>query len=309
MTKNKTLVTGASGFIGSSLVNMLAECSEVVGTSRTPRGDHLVKAPDLNDISTWSSLLADVSVVVHCAGRAHVLSDDPVAAENKFEHANIKYTEELAKLAIKNKVKRFIFFSSIGVYGTVEDGVVIDEDTALRPEELYAKSKYEAECILKRMFLDSELDLIIIRPPLVYSSNAPGNFKRLIKLSKSPIPNVFVSVKNKRTMLSLTNLLDFIKCIVFYKSSVSGEFVVCDDESVSTSNMINYIRKGAGVNYGKFYIPKSIIKTLFFLIGKKKLYIKMLGDLEVSNSKVKKAFGWKPIESAERALLSVGSEV
>ena len=92
MTKNKTLVTGASGFIGSSLVNMLAECSEVVGTSRTSSGGHLVKAPDLNDISTWSSLLSDVSVVVHCAGRAHVLSDDPLTAEKKFEYANIKYT-------------------------------------------------------------------------------------------------------------------------------------------------------------------------------------------------------------------------
>lgn len=302
------LVTGASGFIGNNLIKHLeSQGHNVKGLSRNPSAN-LIKLPCYKDKNSWCRLLQGVNSIVHCAGRAHIINDTSNDPLKEFRQVNVADTISLAKLAIEARVERFIFFSSLGVLGSETDKVPLDENSPYNPAYDYAVSKVEAEKALRCLFKGTCVQLVIIRPPLVYSEHAPGNFARLIKLAKSGIPLPFRGVHNRRSLVSITNLVEFTELCCTHKDAASEDFVVCDDEVITTSEIIECLRVGMSKNKMTFYFPDFLLSYFFRIIGKIALYNKVFGSLEVSNIKAKKLLGWSPNESTYIGLKKVGGK-
>jgi nucleoside-diphosphate-sugar epimerase len=304
------LLTGAKGFIGSEIYKSLSSSHQITGTTRSKK-DHLpyVELKSNDSIEKFEALSQGIDTIIHCAGRAHVLSDDLSKASQLFKEANIEYSVKLAEAAKKLGVKRFIYFSSIGVFGNGSSNVLIDETNKPSPTALYAKSKLEAENAIKSILVGTNVDLVIVRPPLVYAAQAPGNFERLVKISKLPIPLLFTRIQNRRSMVSLNNMVHFIKHIVNFEHKINDVFIVCDNESISTNTMIKTMRIGMNKTNLSVKIPQGFIILIFRILGKQELYNKVFGDFMLSNHRAKEKLGWSPKESAYDALENIGKKL
>lgn len=305
----KILVTGASGFIGQALCQALvARGDHVVGLVRSGQCDvpgmSVVQA-DLEDENALRLALEGVECVVHLAGRAHLLADtatDPLA---EFLKVNRDATLRLADLAKAAGVKRFVFMSSIGVNGAHTASQAFSETSPVAPHADYATSKLEAEQGLKAQMDGGPVELVIIRPPLVYAAHAPGNFRRLIKLVSTGLPLPFGLVKNQRTMVSLRNLVDFILLSIRHPDAANQLYLVADNESVSTREMVEFLAEGMSRRCINLPIPPSVLGLGLSVLGKGSLATQLCGSLMVSNSKAR-ALGWEPKESARTALVAAG---
>ncbi|RUO26257.1 hypothetical protein CWE09_05960 [Aliidiomarina minuta] len=295
----KVLITGANGFIGSKLCKSVSgEKYEVVPATRAQVGS-------IGQDTDWYQLLQGVDQVIHLAARAHAKHRPKGERLDWFREVNTAGTLSLAKQAIEAGVKRFIFFSTIGVSGdgSSSDGSdVIDEKSKIEPANDYALSKYEAECGLISVFESSECELLIIRPPLVYGADAPGNFRKLLQLADSPLPLPFAKVDNSRSMLSIENLSDFVIRILQTQESHAGTYVLADDETVSMAEIIEALREGLGRSNNNSAVAPGLIKTGAQLTGKAAMYQQLCGNLVISNKKAKATFDWQPPLSASEAL-------
>lgn len=310
--RNRVLVTGSSGFIGKALTkSFLEDECLVIGASRQngivhKKFRHFPIASLKNDID-WSSALDTVDMVIHTAGRAHVLRDKASVPLEEFMEINCDASVKLAEQAIKAGVKRFIFISSIGVNGEyTKEHEPFTELQVENPIADYAISKHKAEKELINIVEETQMELVIIRPTLVYDVDAPGNFERLLKLSNSSIPLPFYGVSNKRSLVYLHNLVDFIKCCSSHEKAAGETFLISDGNSVSTAEMVGLLRKGMGKKKNMFYIPKSLTKLGALILNKRKVYIQLFGNLEVDIEKAKSLLNWKPKRSSSEALLYVG---
>ncbi|WP_408698867.1 NAD-dependent epimerase/dehydratase family protein, partial [Acinetobacter baumannii] len=252
--------------------------------------------------------LDDIHVIIHLAGRAHILNEKVKDPLQEFRKVNVEGTLELAKQALENKVKRFIFISSIGVNGSSTNGKAFSEQDVPQPHADYAVSKLEAELALQKLFEGTETELVIIRPPLVYAAHAPGNFARLLKLASTNIPLPFIGVNNKRTFVALENLVNFIECCITHPLAKNELFLIADTESLSTKQLVTYLRQGMQKKANLIYIPHFVMKLGALGIGKIKLYEQLFGSLEVDSSKARTLLGWQPPLSAVSAIQKAGNE-
>ena len=304
----KFIITGASGFIGNALARYLEEQKhEVIKLTRSPIGSQ-VKLPDIKNDVIWSTLLKEIDVFIHLAGRAHILDDKVDNPLAEFRKVNVDWTIELAKLVLSSGVKRFVYFSSLGVLGPESLDKPLTEKSPYNPSYDYALSKLEAEEKLTELFADSGKDLVIIRPPLVYSHEAPGNFGRLLSLANSVIPFPFSGVDNRRSLISLNNLVHFTELCCKHPKAANQAFVISDDEVVTTGEIIKQLRQGMNNKVPVLYFPKSILTLMFKVTGLSGIYKKVFGSLEVSNEKAKTLLGWKPVESTYDSLITVGQK-
>ncbi|MCC2606136.1 NAD-dependent epimerase/dehydratase family protein [Planctobacterium marinum] len=304
----KIILTGASGFIGSKLFDSLKEAHEVIGTSRAP-SKSLSKSPENSDLDGWVKLMNGADAVIHCAGRAHILNDKAPDPLQEFREANVEFTECLVDAALKANVKRFIFFSSIGVMGDCSLGKPLKESDDLNPTMLYAISKREAEDLLKAKCQNTSMEFVIVRPPLVYDDDAPGNFARLIKIANTSVPWVFAAIKNKRTMVYRYNLVSLVHTLINHPAAANETFFAADDGFISTSEIIENLRLGMNRSPLIFpLLPSVILKHLFKIIGKEAMYHKLFSDFEVSNEKAKQLLNWSPVYSAHEALRETGRQ-
>jgi nucleoside-diphosphate-sugar epimerase len=249
-----------------------------------------------------------VDVVVHLAARAHVLQEgvaDPLA---EFRRVNVDGALSLARQSIANGVKRFIFISSIGVNGGFTSGQAFTENSPEAPHADYAQSKQEAERALKTLAEGSGMELVVIRPPLVYAANAPGNFRRLLKLVASGLPMPFGSVNNRRTMVALPNLVDFINACIQHPAAANETFLVSDSQSISTGEMARLLSQGMGKTTMLLPVPDALMKWTAKLAGKSNLYVQLCCSLEVDNAKARRLLNWQPPLTAQAALVQVGSQ-
>jgi nucleoside-diphosphate-sugar epimerase len=302
------LVTGASGFIGAHLTDYLDEQGHFVKGLSRKLSDVLIKMPSYDDRVGWRNLLQGTDLIVHCAGRAHIVNDTTLDPLKEFRQVNANDTLSLAKHALDAGVGRFVFFSSLGVFGSQTTSVPINESSTYNPTYDYAISKVEAEIALKDFFDGTDVELVIIRPPLVYAEHAPGNFERLIKLANSDIPLPFSGVKNRRSLISLDNLVEFTELCCTHKSAANEDFVVCDNDILTTSEIIENLRIGMNKKGMTFYLPESFLKFLFSIIGKGTLYNKVFGSLEVSNNKAKELLNWTPKGNSFDSLKKTGEK-
>ncbi len=284
------LVTGASGFIGSNLIDALDKAKlPVVPVGRATGGFDF--CCDFSKEFDLSSILSEVDSVIHLAAVAHVKATD--IEEQLIYKVNVESTVELARQAAASGVRRFIFLSSIGVCGSssLTPFKIGMKDS---PHDLYSESKKDAEHRLKEVAAETGLELVIVRPTLVYGDGAPGNFSKLIKMVASGIPLPFSGIHNSRSFISVFNLVDFLVLCVQHSAAAGETFFVADAENISTAEFMEEICKALGCPCRLFYLPSSIVLFLFSFIGKKGLYNKMFGDLEGDISHAIKMLDWVP---------------
>lgn len=304
---SKVLITGATGFIGKALLTKLManpHYSLVIAVRRLVSSISQVEQviiPDLTQSIDWHNALTDVTTVVHLAGRAHVLKEtasDPLAV---FREVNVTATLELAKQALTAGVKRFIFISSIGVNGNRNTQAFTEQDVP-NPEADYARSKLEAEEALRALTKDTAMELVIIRPPLVYGVGVQANFYSLIKWVDRSIPLPLGLVKNNRSFVALDNLLDFILICMEHPKAANQLFLVADKEQVSTPELLTLVAKAMGKKSCLLPVPVGLLKTLASLLGKKNMAIQLCDSLTIDTHKAQQLLAWQPPVSLTEAI-------
>lgn len=309
------LLTGATGFVGRSLVKLFSEKTSfnVVAISRVAQYELLPKVryvniPNIETHNDWGHITAGCDVIVHLAGRAHVLQDSSTDPLAEFRAVNVHATLTLARQAMLAGVKRFIFISSIGVNGSHTTGEPFDEKAVVAPHANYALSKLEAEQGLRELVQDSDMELVIIRPPLVYAGHAPGNFQRLLKLVASGIPLPFSLVHNRRSMVALENLVSFICLCIEHPAAANELFLISDGVDVSTPEIISNLAKGMGRRAYLWPLPDSVMCMGASLLGRQALYSQLCGSLTIDSSKARNLLGWLPPSSPADALQKAGCD-
>jgi nucleoside-diphosphate-sugar epimerase len=298
----KVLITGGTGFVGSNAIKHLNSTGHDV--KYLTRGKKLevgdsVECKDIQSIDFWKNALEGVEAVIHCMARVHVLNETATDPYSEFKKTNVDATRALAEAAREKGVKKFIFLSTVGVYGNSGDD--ISENNDLNPNGDYAKTKIEAEELLRETFRDSQVELIILRPPLIYGPHAPGNFRSLENVISKRIPLPFGSIKNKRSFLFVDNLSWVMGKFLSSDKDLSGTYNVTDGEYVSTS----YFLKNIARHFTMAFIipfPIAILRFALSLIGKTKALDKMTSDLSFNTEKLWKALGERPKFDMEKAL-------
>tara|TARA_R110001592_G_scaffold298955_1_gene569783 strand:+ start:2160 stop:3065 length:906 start_codon:yes stop_codon:yes gene_type:complete len=295
----KVLITGATGFIGKCLVEENRfSYRYVVRRGAQHNFIDFITIDSIDSNTVWGESLIGVDAVIHLAGLAH---KGDYKDQDYFD-VNTEGTLRLASESVKAGVSRFIYISSIGVNGGSSHGKPIDEQTPCSPHNAYAESKYRAEVGLRKLSKESGLEVVIIRPTLVYGRNAPGNFGSLVRIiSKLPaLP--FGCVKNKRSFVSVNNLSDFILLCVTHPMAANETFVISDDNDISTKEFINLVAKSLGKYLIQVPIPVSILSHCAKLLGKSNISDQLLADLYVDISKAKKLLNWVPKETIFQAM-------
>nr|WP_259406993.1 NAD-dependent epimerase/dehydratase family protein [Pseudomonas sp. S07E 245] len=304
------MVTGAAGFVGAALCRQLIQAGYAV-IAVVRRLDQQVAQvsyiqADLLHADQFADGFPPVDCVIHLAGRAHVLQEsasDPLSA---FRAANRDATLRLAEQALKAGVKRFIFVSSIGVNGNRTLAGAFTEAASPAPCADYALSKLEAENELKAMLHATAMELVIVRPPLIYAGDAPGNFGRLLKLVSSGVPLPFGAVKNARSLLSRDNFLSFLQLCVEHPAAAGETFLIADGEDVSTADMVRAISAGMGKRAALFAFSLPLLKMASSMLGKAAIYEQLCGSLQVDAGKARALLGWSSVETTQAGLERAG---
>lgn len=312
------LVTGASGFIGRVLVERLLARSYAVtalvrrSSDELPLGVNQQIVVDLKDLLTSSpqfcvNVLAGVEVVIHAAGRAHVVHEEVTDPLEEYRKVNRDATLALAKMAAAAGVKRFVFFSSINVNGSQNVSPFLEEDVPL-PNDPCSLSKYEAEQGLLVLSEEMGMEVVIIRLPLVYGPGAPGNFGSLVKWVRKSLPLPLGAINNQRSLIALDNLVDFIAlCADRVRSPKAANqvFLVSDGEDVSTSELLRKVARAYGVPSRLLPIPVSLMKLAAKLLGKGAVADRLFANLQVDSSKARKLLGWEPVVTMDEQLVKM----
>jgi len=282
----KILITGQNGFIGKALFDLLErQGQEVIGAVRIEQQAHKNKnifpVGDVNSKTNWLEMLSDIDVVIHLANRAHVLNDhekDPLAV---FREVNVEGTAQLARQAAKSGVKRFIFVSSIKVNGEKTDNHPFRAADKPNPQDPYAVSKLEAEDVLRKISAQSSMEFVIIRPPLVYGEGVKGNFERLTRLIESGMPLPLASLTNKRSLISLENLVQLLAKCTFYPAVANQILLVLDGDDVSTPQLIKKIAHSINKPARLFRFPPGLLKLVGSLIGQSNITRRLSENLQI----------------------------
>lgn len=304
-----TLVTGANGFVGTALCERLSQESLPARAAVRSAGEQQ------NDIETvgvgsitaetdWTTALKDVQHVVHLAARVHVMEEQSADPLAEFRCVNVEGTVNLARQAAAAGVKRFVFFSSIKVNGeSTQPGRPFAADDEPEPEGPYAISKHEAEQALKKVAKQTGMEVVIIRPPLVYGPGVKANFEAMMRwmAQGAPLPLAAVSY-NQRSFVALDNLVDLIVTCLSHPAAANQTFLVSDGEDLSTADLLRRMGQALGKPARLFYVPTDLLKLSATLLGKQGIYQRLCGSLQVDISKTRQLLSWKPLLSVDEGL-------
>lgn len=299
----KILVTGASGFVGRNLVPALIKAGHEVRCAVTQKVDSLLAEQVLVDKlelqSDWSEILQGIEVVIHLAARVHIMKDKVANPLEEYCKINSKATKNLAEQAAKHQVKRFIFLSSIKVNGGFTlDGVPFTEESTVQPEDAYGESKWYAEQYLQLISQKTQMQIVILRPPLVYGPEVKANFFKMLQLVNKGWPLPFKNIQNRRSFIFIDNLISAICTVVTEPKAANQLYLVADDGTWSLTNLLVELAQKMNVKLRLFSIPGII--AVFKLFGLANLNQRLFGSLEVCNNKLKTQLGWNPpVSSAD----------
>jgi nucleoside-diphosphate-sugar epimerase len=294
------VVTGAAGFVGASVVARLAAEGRARVTSVVHRPCDTVDsrfatvcAGDLAAANADLSFLSGASVVVHLANRAHVRANSVRGSAEEVARVNVTGTVNVARRAADYGVRRFVYISSIGVNGNHTGESAFRETDSPCPYELYAQSKWEAEKALRLVEADSGMAVVVIRPPLVYGANAPGNFGRLLRLVRSGIPLPFGLTRNRRSLVGIDNLVDFIIVCMNHPAARGETFLVSDGEDVSTPELIRRLARSMGRRATLLPIPTRPMIVAASLVGMRGMARQLFESLRIDSGKARDVLDWQ----------------
>jgi UDP-glucose 4-epimerase len=292
---HNVLLTGYTGFVGAHLLNKLDLGYKVslLGRKQPENLDHDFYRGELNSKPDFRVALASIKTVIHCAARAHIMNDDSQDPLAEFREVNTYGTLNLAKQAASLGVKRFIFISSIKVNGeSTENDTRFSPRDKHKPEDPYGISKAEAEEGLLEIVKETGMEVVIIRPTLVYGPEVKGNFLNLLKLSKLPTPLPFGLVNNKRSMIYLDNLVDLIVTCIDHPNAANRVFLASDGDDLSLARLFTLIRQAMNKYSLLLPIPVFLFNLMGRLTGKTAVVDRLIGDLQVDSSDAKKYLDW-----------------
>lgn len=311
------LVTGASGFIGRKLCQHLlqlnhhvravtsskvAELRLLASVAMAGRLDAVRVSHDAISSTDWVCACDGVDTVIHLGARAHVLKETVDDVDSVYRRANSEVTLALAHAALQAGAQRFIFISSIGVNGTETYDTPFTPADAAAPHSPYAVSKYEAETGLIKLAAQRGLEVVIIRPPLVYGPNAPGNFGSLMRAVQRGWPLPLGAVHNQRSLVALDNLVDFIITCINHPKAANQTFLISDGQDLSTTELVRGMAQAAGVPAHLLPVPVWALQAGAALLGKGDAVQRLCGNLQVDISKARSLLGWVPPVTVEEGL-------
>lgn len=303
------LVTGSTGFVGRALVleiqNRGDKVKVITRHNQKPEDPYTCYLRSIDGSTDWSEAMKNVDTVIHCAARAHRMNDANDSFE-KYQTINTDGTLQLARACLKHRVRRLVFISTIKVCAdSTGPGETVSPDSPLNPTDWYSKTKADAEIELGRLFKSTTSELVIVRPPLVYGPGAKGNLERLTKLISRQLPLPFGSINNKRSLVGLENLVDFLILVSQHPKANGQIFNVSDGETVSTPETITIIGNALDKRVILVPVPTSILKLLFKLTGKSTLINRLTANLEVDSDNCFKLLDWKPPLSVDESIESL----
>ena len=315
-------VTGANGFVGHALCRQaVAQGFRVRGATRTacPMGNGVenVGVCALGKSTNWIAALEGVDVVIHLAARVHVMKDEATDPLAKFLAVNLHGTENLARQAVRAGVKRLVYVSSIKVNGEGcphplplshgERGErVYRESDAPNPQGSYAVSKWQAEQALRQVAQETGLEVVIVRPPLVYGAGVKGNFIQMLKVLAKGIPLPLASVRNLRSLVYVGNLADALILCATHPAAAGQTYLVSDGEDVSTPGLLRQLGDAMGRPARLFPWPPALLKLAGRMVGKADQVERLLGSLRVDSGNIRRELGWVPPYTLRQGLRATG---
>ena len=298
----KILVTGASGFIGKSLTTKLiwqgySVCAAVRSTKSQVNNAEVVVVGEIDGNTDWTNALRSVDVVIHLAARVHVMNEHATSPLAEFRKVNVEGTQHLAEFAASVGVKRFVYVSSVKVNGEQTDLSPYTELDIPNPQDPYGVSKWEAEQALHKISAQTNLEVVIVRSPLVYGAEVKGNFAQMKIVLAKGIPLPLAAVRNLRSLVYIENLVDALILCSTHPNAAGKTYLVSDGEDVSTVELLRQVGEAMGQPARLFSCSPILLKLAGRLIGKSEQLDRLLGSLQVDSSKIRKELGWVPAVS------------
>ncbi|SFH77943.1 Nucleoside-diphosphate-sugar epimerase [Pseudomonas guineae] len=305
----RVLLTGATGFVGAGIFcyasgrDNLDWVAAVRRLIEIPLCERVHPVGDLGASTAWGQALAGVNVVIHAAARVHVMVDDAVDALAEFRKVNVEGTLNLARQAAETGVRRFIFISSIKVNGEgTSVGVPYLADAQPAPADPYGISKMEAEQSLRALASETGMEVVIIRPVLVYGPGVKANFLSMMRWLNKGVPLPFGAIHNRRSLVALDNLVDLIVTCIDHPAAANQTFLVSDDEDLSTTELLRRMGTALGKPARLLPLPSRLLEVGAASIGKQALSQRLCGSLQVDISKTRELLNWTPPVSVDDAL-------
>jgi nucleoside-diphosphate-sugar epimerase len=304
----RVLVTGATGFVGRALIPRLLGAGRAVRAAvrrpdePLPAGVEAWSVPDIGPDTDWSVALRGIDAIVHLAARAHVLGASTQEAHEAYRAVNALATIRLAEFAAKCGVKRLVFMSSARVHGSRTMGVPFTETSPFAADDPYGRSKAEAELGLANLAHGALLETVVLRPPLVYGPNARGNFARLTELVARGMPLPLGAVQNRRSLISLDNLVDATVRCLDHPAAAGKTFLVSDGEELSTPALVRRIANALGRPARLFPVPAAMLRLAGALVGRSDDVARLLDDFVLDASHIARTLEWLPQVSLDQGL-------
>jgi nucleoside-diphosphate-sugar epimerase len=302
----KVLVTGANGFIGRAVIDRLLRAEGYAVRAAVRQHPAALPADvectpgELNPDRDWTDSLRGVDLVVHLAARVHMMREPSASPLDEYRRVNVAGTVTLARSAADAGVRRFIYLSSLKVHGNTGR---FSEQSAPQPADPYAQSKHEAETELRRIAVEKRLDVVVIRPPLVYGPGARANFDTLMRAIARGVPLPLGAVRNRRSLVGIDNLVDFIMTCLAHPGAAHETFLVADGEDLSTPDLVRRLARAMGRRPRLFPVPGSFLRTGAFLCGRRDIAERLVESLQADITKARTRLGWSPPVGVDEGLM------
>ncbi|MDH2917883.1 MAG: SDR family oxidoreductase [Sideroxydans sp.] len=300
---NQVLVTGANGFVGQALCAALRERGEVVRAAvRVASGAEQIAVGEISANTDWTNALHGVDVVIHLAARVHVMNDTSSDPLDEFRKVNLHGTENLARQAAAAGIQRFVYVSSIKVNGEQTMGAAFSESDTANPQDPYGVSKWEAEQALHRVAQETGLEVVIVRPPLVYGAGVKGNFISLFAAINKGLPLPLAAAHNARSLVYVGNLVGALITCATHPNAAGKTYLVSDGADISTATLVREIAHALQRPNRSFYFPPSVLRAIASLLGKSAQVDRLFGSLQIDSQKIRTELGWTPPYTLQQGL-------